>query len=69
MNKPFLLMAGDWYYPTAKTGDWIGCYTKEDIPKVTLIENKSGRYTDVQYLINGRKYDWYEIVDLRKWVD
>jgi hypothetical protein len=29
--KPYLLIAGDNYYPCSKTGDWIECYeTKEE---------------------------------------
>jgi|LakMenEpi05Aug10_1017310.scaffolds.fasta_scaffold07305_2 hypothetical protein len=26
MNKPYLLIAGD-YYPSGDTGDWIGCFS------------------------------------------
>lgn len=26
MKKPFLLIAGDCYYASAGTGDWIGCF-------------------------------------------
>ena len=29
MRKPFLLTAGDHYYPSSGTGDWIGCYETE----------------------------------------
>lgn len=26
MNRPYLLIAGDGYYPSPGTGDWIECY-------------------------------------------
>lgn len=26
MKKPFLLIAGDGYYPSSGTGDWIDCF-------------------------------------------
>jgi len=58
MNKPFLLIAGDKYYPQYGVGDWVGCYeTIEDAEKACL------EYQKV------RKPDWYEIVDLRGWTD
>lgn len=55
--KPYLLIAGDHYYPSAYTGDWIGCFeTKEEA------QEKWGEISKLKY-----RYDWYEIVDLRKW--
>ena len=27
MNKPYLLIAGDHYYPQGDTSDWIGCFS------------------------------------------
>ena len=37
MNKPFLLIAGDKYYPQRGVGDWVGCYeTIEDAEKACL---------------------------------
>ena len=76
----FLLIAGDCYYPQADTGDWIGCFPTFDAAnsKVTLIEHKrtitkgkkkgEEELTHTTYIVNGREYDWYEIVDLRDWV-
>jgi len=55
-TKHYLLIAGDEYYPSDCTGDWIECYeTKEEaIEKWDEISNR---------------YDWYEIVDLRDWMN
>jgi hypothetical protein len=57
--KPYLLIAGDNFYPEAYTGDWIECYeTKEEaIEKWEEISKQKYRY------------DWYEIVDLRDWMN
>jgi hypothetical protein len=49
------LIAGDNYYPSSRTGDWIDCYeTKEEA------EEKWEEISKQKYM-----YDWYEIVDLR----
>ena len=57
-----LLIAGDNYYPSADTGDWIGCFpTVDEAKSKVTLEN-------YRVIISGRKYDWYEIVDLRDWV-
>jgi len=57
MKKPYLLIAGDKYYPSAYTGDWKGCYSTAEEAK--------------EYLetIGKEYYDWYEIVDLREWTE
>jgi hypothetical protein len=53
--KHYLLIAGDNLYPSAYTDDWVGCYeTKEEAEEV---------------LYNKYDYDWYEIVDLREWMN
>lgn len=78
--KYFLLIAGECYYPSEGTEDWIKCYetqeeaqkdvvkTKEDI--IGQSGQKKGKiiWTLEGYVINGKKYDWYEIVDLRDWI-
>jgi hypothetical protein len=85
MKKPFLLIAGDCYYPDAGTGDWIACYeTSEEaenqvevIPHHTYYtkgKNKGEiKSTHNTYKVSGGDYvrncDWYEIVDLRDWTD
>jgi len=39
MNKPYLLIAGLYYYPNEGTGDWIGCYgTKEEAEALMVKE-------------------------------
>jgi len=39
--KPYLLIAGDNYYPSSYTGDWIECYETEEeaAEKRTLCKN------------------------------
>jgi hypothetical protein len=41
MKKPFLLIAGDAYYPSSGTGDWIGCFEtqKEAEEQVDVVEH------------------------------
>lgn len=70
MKKPFLLIAGDHYYPSARTGDWIGCFETEEQAKegICSISEKSC-WMDGKYMIRERAYDWYEIVDLRDWAE
>lgn len=81
MKKPFLLTAGDQYYPCSGCSDWIACYeTYEDAKsQVKIIEfhtfyqkgvNKGEiKETVTSYEINGKKFDWYVIVDLRYWAE
>jgi len=53
MEKYYLLIAGDNYYPQFETDDWVGCYeTFEEALNVARTLNK----------------DWFDIVDLRKWI-
>lgn len=57
MKKPYLLIAGDNYYPSSDTDDWKGCFeTREEA---------------LEYLETFDKdyYDWYTIVDLREWTE
>ncbi len=54
INKPFLLIAGDFYYPSSGTDDWRGCFeTEEEAMKKARQLNKN----------------WFDIVDLREWVN
>jgi hypothetical protein len=58
--KHYLLIAGDHYYPCSKTGDWIECYeTKEEAEEKWEEITSKTKY----------RYDWYEIVDLRNWMN
>ena len=36
MTKPYLLIAGDCYYPSASTGDWIGCFSTHEEAKAQV---------------------------------
>ena len=79
--KPFLLIAGDNYYPEAYTGNWIGCFStyEEAATKVILVEHKriithgkrkgQEEITGKSHQIDGRDYDWWDIVDLREWTE
>ena len=65
--KKFLLIAGDSYYPSAATGDWIGCFSSREEAESQIIviqEDLFGRIS-----INGTRCDWYEIVDLEEWMN
>ncbi len=44
--KPYLLMAGDYYYPSHDTGDWIGCFeTYEEAKSQVKFVQKHTYYT------------------------
>ncbi len=58
MNKPYLLIVGDDYYPSAYTGDWVACYATKEEAKEKWEELSKSKYNN----------DWYEIVDLREWM-
>lgn len=66
MTKPYLLIAGDCYYPSAGTSDWVGCFSTYEEAKAQVELKKPSGYT-----INGGDWgcDWYEIVDLREWTE
>jgi hypothetical protein len=67
--KYCLLIAGHQYYPAAGTGDWIDTFrTSADAEKVVQKIDAHSGYSD-SYQIYGTKYDWYEIVDLRTWIN
>jgi hypothetical protein len=79
--KYFLLTAGDNYYPQSDTRDWIGCFStyEEAASKVTFVEHKriithgkrkgQEEITGSSHQIDGRNYDWWEVVDLRVWIE
>lgn len=78
--KYFLLIAGDCYYPTSGAGDQIDCFETleeakaevkiQETPKYFSSGKNMGQIKDVyiEYFINKRRYDWYDIVDLRDWM-
>ena len=51
-EKPYLLIAGDKYYPSGYTDDWRGCFET---------------YEEAEERLKEYDYDWYQIVDLREW--
>lgn len=57
MKKPYLLLAGMGYYPSAYTGDWHGCFETRELAQQALDK------------LESYQKDWFEIVDLRKWTD
>lgn len=67
--KPFLIIAGQWYYPQCKTHDWIKAYeTLEEAQKQIEEIPNNEKYRESYYMIDGHAYDWYTIVDLREWI-
>jgi hypothetical protein len=79
MTKRYILTAGDNYYPERGTGDWIASFhtreeaeeqvTKEVTISKPLTLNLLGEpYTETNYIINGHKFDWYQIIDLSRWL-
>ena len=85
MRKPFLLIAGDGYYPSSGTGDWIGCYETEKEAREQVEFKETYQYyskgknkgeiksTHTTYVAKGGEYDrncdWYEVIDLRDWAE
>ena len=67
--KPFLLMAGDNYYPQGGTADWISCYETMEEAQAMVKPRPDDGFSHPPYRINNRGYDWYEIEDLRDWTD
>jgi len=80
MMKYFLLIAGDAYYPRGGTSDWKKTFStlEEAENSVSKVEHKitiSKGYRKGQevveyttYMIDGREYDWYEVVDLKEYI-
>lgn len=58
----FLLIAGDFYYPKNGTKDWIGTFKSQEEAQSQV------EIGPEEYQINGKPYNWYEIVDLKKWI-
>lgn len=63
MEKYFLLIAGDHYYPQSGTQDWIKTFSSEEEAKSYVTKIR-----DWKYLIQDVECDWYQIVDLRKFI-
>lgn len=67
--KPFLLMAGESYYPESGTGDWIGCFETMEEALAMVQKPPDDGFGHRKYEINKVGYDWYHIVDLRHWMN
>jgi hypothetical protein len=65
MNKPFLLLAGDYYYPSFETGDWQGRYATYEEAESQINTTKDKDKDEEYFRIKDVIYDWYKIVDLR----
>ncbi len=64
--KMFLLIAGDYYYPSVGTGDWRGFYKTHEEAQSQV--NKIDGVYDTAVSINGHHYDWHEIINLGDWI-
>jgi hypothetical protein len=80
MTNRYLLTAGSDCYPSSGTGDWIATYpTYQDANNMVkqIITHEyytKGKHkgeikkTHITYEINGHTWDWYEIIDLSRWL-
>jgi hypothetical protein len=74
MNKPFLLIVGNDYYPARSTGDWIGCYSsyEEAKSKIIIFGNDEwwyGKLNEPNSKNHNDEFNWYDIIDLRQWCE
>lgn len=67
MNKPFLLTAGHFYYPRSGDSNWISCFETQELIEDQITIDDNQYYGDGKFIINGIRYDWYKIIDLREW--
>lgn len=68
MSKYFLLIAGQTYYPSQGTDDWLGCYETMEEAESCVIHTGSHKYPEFK-INNIDQYHWYKIVDLRNWIN
>ncbi len=78
--KRYLLTIGSYYYPQGGDNDWIACFETYDEAKSQIEEYEEQEFfqqgprkgqvkeTRIRYKHNGEKIDWFEIVDLNKWI-
>ena len=79
--KKYLLIAGYNYYPGHGTSDWVKTFeTREDAK--AYVEVKIQEYLFLKgprkgqvksshktFVVDGNKFDWYEIVNLDNWIN
>jgi hypothetical protein len=65
--KTYLLIAGDNYYPSIGTGDWIGCFETYEEAFNQIEELPDTEYHE--YKIGDNEYHWYDIIDLMDWMN
>ncbi len=64
--KYFLLIAGAGYYPKIGTSDWKETF--ETLEEAEASVSREGESFPYRYKFRDDYYDWYKIVDLRKWI-
>lgn len=70
IEKPFLVIMGDDYYPCKETKDWKVTFSTltEAQNAVRIVESlATPRYKHYEFTGDSWHYDWYQIVDLRDW--
>ena len=79
MKSPFLLVAGDQYYPERSDGDWVGFFDTYEEALTLVAEVKEDTFfsrgprkgevksSKTYYKVDGRKRDWYEIINIETW--
>ena len=66
MNKPWLLIIGDDYYPARGTGDWVSRFETEKDAAV-YAENLKDEYYPFERILGEGSLKWCEIVNLETW--
>lgn len=61
--KYFLLIAGDQYYPSSGTSDWIDTFPSNEEAESAVEKNGE------TYKIRGSNYDWYYVINLQEWIE
>lgn len=65
--KLFLLIAGLDYYPERSCSNWVDTFeTKEEAESVV---RHLADFDSSGYSVYGNSYDWYDIIDLSKWIE
>lgn len=66
MDKFFLLIANDEFYPSLGTLDWKGTFATEEAAWAQVADPSENNWgTGTAGYIDGHEYDHIEVVDLR----